>query len=153
MLQKDVSGPHPATSEEILVCLESYWTKAGEEYEESQWPAEQRAARKLWAGLGFLAFGRLDHLEETLKIIQAYPRAATSKASRYYVSALKKLLPLPEALSPTEQPADLLRWWSSVCHRLAWSEEAGQFVEAPRHEPPQSRTASGNGASPPADHR
>jgi len=131
MLQKDVSGPHPATSEQILACLESSWTKAGEEHEESQWPADQRAARRLWAGLGFLAFGRLDHLEETLKIILANPRAATSKASRYYVSALQKLLPLPEGLSPAKQPADALRWWSSVCHRLVWSEEAGRFVEAP----------------------
>jgi hypothetical protein len=129
MLQKDVSGPHPSSSEEILACLESNWTKAGEEHEESQWPADQRAARKLWAGLGFLAFGRLDHLEETLQILQANPRAATSKASRYYVSALQKLLPIPEGLSPAEQPAVALRWWTSVRQRLVWSEEAGQFVD------------------------
>jgi hypothetical protein len=129
MLEKGVSGPFPATSEEILASLESYWTKVAEESEESQWPADQRAARRLWAGLGFLAFCRLDHLEETLKIIQAYPRAATSKASRYYVSARQKLLPLPDGLSPAEQPADALRWWTSVCQRLVWSEEACQFVE------------------------
>src|SRR4051794_5360266 len=130
MLQKDVSGPHPATREEILASLESYWTKAGEEHDESQWPAEQRAARRLWAGLGLLAFGRLDHLEDTFRILQAHPRAATAKASRYYMSALQQLLPLPRGLSPAQQPADALRWWNSVCQRLVWSEEAGRFVEA-----------------------
>ncbi len=140
MLQKDVSGPHPATRAEILACLESYWAKTGEEHEDSQWPTEQRAARRLWAGLGFLAFGSLDHLEETLKVLQAYPRAATSKASRYYMSALRKLLPLPEGLSPAEQPAEVLRWWNSVRGTLAWSEDAGQFVDSiqTRAAPPVS---------------
>jgi hypothetical protein len=132
MLQKDVSGPHPATSEEILTSLESNWTQAGEEHKESQWPADQRAARRLWAGLGFLAFGRLDHLEETLKIIQAHPRAPSSKVSQYYVSALQKLLPLPEGLSPAEQPAETLQWWTSVREKIVWSEEAGQFVDSTR---------------------
>jgi hypothetical protein len=145
MLQKDVSGPRPATTEETLATLDLYWTKTSDQHDANEWPIGQRIPRRIWAGLGLMAFGRLGHLEETLKIIQAYPGAASSKTCRYYLSAIQNLLPLPDRLSPVKHIHDVLRWWRSISDRLVWSEEEGRFIETPDKVGPVTTLASETG--------
>src|SRR5580704_14776381 len=91
MLNKEMSVVRPVTHQEQIDCLEANWTEASDERQHLDWPAAQRAARRIWAGLGLLAFGRLEHLKDTVKAILDCPQAATYKICRYYISAAKKL--------------------------------------------------------------
>jgi hypothetical protein len=74
MLRQELSTFRPVVQRsEMLGCLEEYWNGAQSESVPMRWPADQRAARAIWAGIGFLVFGRLDHLEDTLQTIVASP--------------------------------------------------------------------------------
>jgi hypothetical protein len=125
----DLSAFHPVKGEkEILDGLEQNWKAASEESANNKWPPEQRAARRIWAGIGFLVFGCLHHFRETLETIKRFPQAATSLTCRYYVPAIDKLLPLPTNISSTGNLNAVLDWFQSNSVRLQWEESEGKFV-------------------------
>jgi hypothetical protein len=128
MLIKEMSVVRPVTHQEIVDCLEANWAEASNEHKHLEWPATQRAARRIWAGLGLLAFGKSEHLKDTVMEILEHPQAATYKLCRYYVSAVKKLLPLPTELSPLDSPAELVKWVENTRGRLVWDESSGRFT-------------------------
>src|SRR4029078_6919579 len=113
---------------EIVDCLENYWNEARSEAIPIQWPSDQRAARLIWAGVGFLAFGRLDYLKETLQTISAFPQSANYSTCRYYVLAIERLLPLPGHLHLADHPEGILDWFQSNADKLKWSEDLGRFI-------------------------
>lgn len=131
MLQEELSAFRPVASrEEILDCLEKNRNEARSEVLQAGWPSDQRAARLIWAGIGFLAFGRLDRLEETLQTILAFPQSANYSACRYYVPAIERLLPLPSHLRLTDNPQGVLEWFRTHADQIQWDEELGKFVYA-----------------------
>jgi hypothetical protein len=129
MLRKELSVFRPVADRvEILDCLESYWNEASKEDGRLQGPADQRAARRIWAGVGCLAFGRPEHLEDTLLTMMRFSGVAGYVACRYYTPGIQRLLPLPDDLSPVENPRAVLSWFRQNRDAIRWDEEAGMFV-------------------------
>lgn len=129
LYRTDLSVFRPVKGEkEILASLEENWKEASKKSVNIQWPLEERAARRIWAGVGFLVFGRLRYLMETFETIEQYPQAAKDVTCRYYVPAIDKLLPLPRNMSPISNPKAVLEWLKADFDRLQWSEKAGRFV-------------------------
>ena len=129
MLRQELSAFRPVVKRaEVLGCLEEYWNEAQNQSVPMRWPADQRAARAVWAGIGFLIFGRLDHLKDTLQTIVAFPQSANYSTCRYYVPAIEKLLPLPGHLRLADNPAAVLDWFQSHADQIQWNEELGQFT-------------------------
>jgi hypothetical protein len=126
MIEEEFSTLRPALAGiSVTEWLQSAW----ELYRASQQqPEENRAARMVWAAVGLLAYGRTDHVEEMLKLIERFPKCTDYKACRYYVQGIKQLLPLPEELSPTQNPRETLKWFSDNAAKLLWDEEQGRVV-------------------------
>ncbi len=97
------------------------------------WPPAQRAARRIWAGIGLLVFGRLDHLVDVVKDIALCPEAARYKIARHYITAIQKLVPLPAGMSLQIRPDDALAWLEANRGQLIWDEEAGRVS---KYDPP-----------------
>lgn len=129
MLVKELSVFRAVTErDEILVWLNNYWTELTKESPSAELLAEERAARLIWVGVGFLILGQLDHLEDTLRTMVRFPQSANYSACRYYVSGIQRLLPLPSGLSPSADPAAVLDWFQSNRYKLLWAEQLGRFV-------------------------
>ncbi len=148
MLKREMSFFSDVTEEKaILDCLETYWQQASEEPSQYRWPVDQRAARLIWAGAGFLTFGRTNHLEETLRLFLLHPNAADYKACRYYIPVFRKLLPMPADLSPEKTPFDVLVWVRAHRDQLHWDEVNGRFVIRDRAKALPSQALNHAGAA------
>ena len=73
---------------------------------------------------GLLAFGRFE-----VDIIDAILTRPTLKGSiDRLANTVPVLLPLPDDLNPSRDPAAVRRWLEANRYRLAFSEELGRFV-------------------------
>jgi len=130
MLRQELSTFRPVVKRsDVLGCLQEFWDRAQSEAASLSWPADQRAARAIWAGIGFLVFGRLDHLEDTLLTIATFPQSAAYSTCRYYVPAIERLLPLPDHLRLANDPLGVLHWFQSHADEIQWDEEHGRFTD------------------------
>lgn len=113
---------------QVVRTLESFWVQATTDLENGTDPHGRAPARLLWAGLGLLAYGNLDHVETVLETIAQYPDAIHHKPCRYYASALESLIPFPTPIVPLLAPVDAVAWFRTVRNRLRWNEETGRVV-------------------------
>jgi hypothetical protein len=131
MFLKDLSVGDRLTAQQAVQSLDANWKMAGEWTVDASWPSEQRAARRIWAGIGLLVFGRVEHLVNVVRDIAQYPEAAGYKIARRYVMAMQNLLPLPAGLSLQNRPHDVLAWLEANHNQLSWNEEAGRVIRSP----------------------
>ena len=146
MFLKDLSVGDRLTAKQAVQSLEANWKMAEEWTRESKssWSPEQRAARRIWAGIGLLVFGRVEHLVNVVRDITQYPEAAEFKIARHYVMAIQKLVPLPAGLSLQNRPRDVLAWLEANRSQLNWNEEAGQVIWSPSTLCTRCQKVSGN---------
>jgi hypothetical protein len=131
MFLKDLSVGDRLTVEQAVQSLEANWKMAEERTVDSSWSPEQRASRRIWAGIGSLVFGRVMHLVDVVSEIAQYPEAATYKIARPYIIAIEKLVPIPFGLSLQNQPLDVLAWLEANRRQLNWNEDAGCVILSP----------------------
>ncbi len=115
--------------DDILRIVDEHRTEAKQPTR--NWSTAECAVALLWAGIARLAFGQLDYLEDALVVLRDHPDAARVPQCPYYLSALKRLLPMPDTLSPVKEPQRAIDWLHST--RLRWDEQLGRFIEAPCH--------------------
>lgn len=128
MVREDLSFFKPVTDQDSVInALQYTWRTARNEHRDRYWPERSRVALMIWSGIGLLAYGRLDYLEETLKLIASHPDAIGHKFCRYYVSGIGRLLPIPAGLSSQEDAGEILAWYRTCKGRLRWKEAVGRF--------------------------
>jgi hypothetical protein len=71
---------------------------------------------------GLLSYGRLDAADTLVDYVPA------SGAIRRLALSLKALLPLPEELSPLQQPEAVKLWLERYRGQLRWDEGVGRFL-------------------------
>jgi hypothetical protein len=131
MFLKDLSLGDRLTAQQAVQSLEANWKMAEEWTVDSSWPPEQRAARRIWAGIGLLVFGRVMHLVDVVRDIAQYPRAAGYKIARHYIMAIQKLVPIPSELSLQNRPHEVLAWLEANLSQLNWNEDSGRVILSP----------------------
>jgi hypothetical protein len=130
MFLKDLSVRGQLTEQQAIQSLDANWKMVDERTEDPSWPADQRAARRIWAGIGLLVFGRLDRLVDVVRDLAQFPDAAGYKIARHYIAAIRKLVPFPEGLSLHSRPRDVLAWLEANRSKLIWDEGAGRVFQS-----------------------
>jgi hypothetical protein len=131
MFLKDLSMGDRLTAQQAVQSLEANWKMAQEWTVDATWSPEQRAARRIWAGIGLLVFGHMEHLVNVVRDMAQYPEAAGHKISRRYIMAIEKLVPLPVGLSLQSRPRDVLAWLEASHAQLNWDEASGRVIRSP----------------------
>lgn len=134
MLRRELAPFRPRSDEDVIRVLTESWGHA--DASPPGWSEAERDVRLLWAALGLLAFGQLDHVERALSIIRDRPDVVRRRECMYYVSALRNVLPVPRELSPVNEPARVLDWLRGHSAELRWDDEAGAFVVQPVADDP-----------------
>lgn len=125
MIRQSLVFLRGATDEDILRILDKTWEESGDPAHPRGWTDDERAVLRIWSGLGFLIFGRLDKLEETLALVVEKPDALNEKPCRYFASAVWNLVPFPRTLRGPQARLDWLREHGA---HLWWDEALGVFA-------------------------
>lgn len=91
---------------------------------------DSTALALVYAGIGMLAYGNLEVLDEIINYLPR-PIADEGAVSRNVGFALKGILPLPKYLddiSIRKHPEELREWFQENRDRLIWSEKQGKYV-------------------------
>ncbi len=116
------------TEQQAIETFKSNWTMA-ETLEDNGWTLEQRAKRKVWAGIGLLVFGDSTYIVDVIKNIIKYPEVTKRKLTRHYIMAITNLIPMPEGLSIAWNPTKVLKWIEKNHNRLVWNKETGYVLK------------------------
>jgi len=85
-----------------------------------------RANWIIWATIGSFVFGRTEHLEEALDLLNRYPETSRNHPCRNFIRAIRHLLPLSDGLWSSDR-AGVATWYRDNKDRLKWDEEAGRY--------------------------
>jgi len=115
----------------VMQMLETYWNPPPNPASSHRADPLTHGAWKCLACAGFLSFGRLDYLLQTLELISQYPEVVFRKPSGPYQGAIRDLIPFPPDLDPLVDPVKARTWVEANIGNLRWSESDGLFVLSP----------------------